>query len=361
MDTRETSLSGEERRAEMLERSIAERRQRINRTLDEIGERVKPRHLLDELLGRASGSSIDPSRVKEGAAAGMQSVSSALRSASDQLMSGAKSASQQIRRNAWPAAALGAGAAWWIYNEMRGTRETRRERRPWSAHLSSTRGSTVTDVEQSWPTASVSPSRSLGSSLAEDYRKAEKEKVEHVAGRAKAAGAQISDKTTEVSGMAGRKIAETRRSISQAGSNLGERGRRIASDAGERGRKVLDKARERAHSGREALQDTFHSSPLLLGAAAAAVGFVAGLMLPRTRKEDELIGDTSDRFGERLKQAGEGLVQQGNEAVRAASETVQGEMRSAGEQLKEKSRELKEHSQDIAKDATERSDRLTAE
>jgi ElaB/YqjD/DUF883 family membrane-anchored ribosome-binding protein len=87
--------------------------------------------------------------------------------------------------------------------------------------------------------------------------------------------------------------------------------------------------REAEHLGREAMirarraergaERMFEENPLAVGAAAIAVGAMVGLALPRTEREDELMGSARDR-----------LVQQAEElatnAVDKASDVAKDEL-----------------------------------
>ena len=62
--------------------------------------------------------------------------------------------------------------------------------------------------------------------------------------------------------------------------------------------------------------------PLAIGAAALALGVVAGLMAPSTRKEDELMGETRDRLMERAKEVGEEALEKGKQVAKDTDEFV---------------------------------------
>jgi len=70
---------------------------------------------------------------------------------------------------------------------------------------------------------------------------------------------------------------------------------------------------ERAKSGTEYM---LRERPLALGAVGLAIGAVLAAMAPRTRQEDELMGDTSDRLKEQVKETGKEKLEQAKEAVK---------------------------------------------
>jgi len=68
-------------------------------------------------------------------------------------------------------------------------------------------------------------------------------------------------------------------------------------------------------------------NPLGLAIGSLAVGFLAGLLLPHTRIEDEKLGSVSDSVIEKVKETGQEALEHGKqvagEAAQAAKETAQ--------------------------------------
>jgi hypothetical protein len=68
-------------------------------------------------------------------------------------------------------------------------------------------------------------------------------------------------------------------------------------------------------------------NPLGLAVVGAAVGFVVGTLVPKTRVEDEKLGELSDQVTDMAKEAGQDAFERGKsvaqEAIGAAAETVQ--------------------------------------
>lgn len=86
-----------------------------------------------------------------------------------------------------------------------------------------------------------------------------------------------------------------------------------------------ERARYRARQARVGFWETMEERPLALGAAAIALGVVAGLMIPSTRKEDELMGETRDRLMERAKEVGEEALEKGKQVASVAVDTLKEE------------------------------------
>lgn len=102
-----------------------------------------------------------------------------------------------------------------------------------------------------------------------------------------------------------------------------------AASARERAAELKWQARERArYQARQAQMGFWQSMeerPLAIGAAALALGVVAGLLVPSTRKEDELMGETRDRLMERAREVGEEALEKGKQVASVAVDTLKEE------------------------------------
>jgi hypothetical protein len=81
-------------------------------------------------------------------------------------------------------------------------------------------------------------------------------------------------------------------------------------------------------------------NPVGLAVGGLAFGFLAGLVAPSTRMEDEKIGDVSDKVTDTMKETGQEAMERGKsvaqEAVGAAQESGKQEAQELGEGLKER-------------------------
>ncbi|HWM90498.1 MAG TPA: DUF3618 domain-containing protein [Thermoanaerobaculia bacterium] len=87
-----------------------------------------------------------------------------------------------------------------------------------------------------------------------------------------------------------------------------------------------ERARYQARQARVGFWETMEERPLALGAAALALGVVAGLMIPSTRKEDELMGETRDRLMDRAKEVGGEALEKGKQVATVAVDTLKEEV-----------------------------------
>jgi hypothetical protein len=83
-------------------------------------------------------------------------------------------------------------------------------------------------------------------------------------------------------------------------------------------------------------------NPIGLAIGSLAAGFVAGMLVPSTRVEDEKVGPMADQVKEQAKETGQEALERGKEvaqeAAQSAKETVQEQGPEHAEQLRESAR-----------------------
>ena len=86
-------------------------------------------------------------------------------------------------------------------------------------------------------------------------------------------------------------------------------------------------------------------NPVGLAIGAIAVGFLAGMLIPSTRVEDERLGPVADDVKDRAKQTGQEALERGKEVAQDAAQRAKDSARSHGEELRDTA---KEHAQEAA-------------
>ena len=80
-------------------------------------------------------------------------------------------------------------------------------------------------------------------------------------------------------------------------------------------------------------------NPLGLAVGSIAIGFLAGMLVPSTRIENEKLGPVADQVKEQAKETGQEALERGRhvaeQVARTAQETARDEARSQGEELAE--------------------------
>lgn len=108
---------------------------------------------------------------------------------------------------------------------------------------------------------------------------------------------------------------------------------------------ATDKVGEAAPDGEQMRQQARRAAgiaqenPLGLAIGAAAVGFVAGLLVPSSRMEDEKLGPMADQVKEQAMETGREALEHGKEIAQSAAETAKEETQQHGGELADHARE----------------------
>jgi gas vesicle protein len=81
------------------------------------------------------------------------------------------------------------------------------------------------------------------------------------------------------------------------------------------------------------VKDTAERNPLGLALGGVAVGFVAGLLLPSTKVENERLGELSDRVVDAAKDTAGEAVERGRDVASAAADAAKDSGREQGQEL----------------------------
>jgi ElaB/YqjD/DUF883 family membrane-anchored ribosome-binding protein len=98
---------------------------------------------------------------------------------------------------------------------------------------------------------------------------------------------------------------------------------------------VPGRAKEAISSRRDRAAGIARENPLGLAIGAAAVGFVAGMVIPSTRVEDEKIGPLADDVKEKAKETGQEAMERGKEVAQKAAESAKETAQEAGREQAE--------------------------
>ena len=80
-------------------------------------------------------------------------------------------------------------------------------------------------------------------------------------------------------------------------------------------------------------------NPLGLAVGALAVGFLAGMLVPSSRVEDEKLGPMADKVKDQAKETGQEALERGKQVAQSAAETVSEEGQKHGERLADSAKE----------------------
>jgi hypothetical protein len=266
---------GDGSRPESARRDIEATRARMGDTLEELGTRLNPERLKQQAKDKIRGATIG--KVQTMAQTTVDKASSAGRSVTD-----------VVRENPIPAALIAAGISWMAWNSKRGKSSV----------------SETSSVASNWDDSDGSY-RSTG----QRYRSSEYGQSSGVS-----QSSYGDDRISE----------NVREKASGVVDNVGT----LAQRTTEKTKSAAGAVAETAKAQSDKVANAIQSSPLPLGLIAAALGVAAGLALPTTQKERELVGDKRDELVDRAKV----VVTEKKEQVKRVAERVVSEARTAATQ-----------------------------
>lgn len=136
------------------------------------------------------------------------------------------------------------------------------------------------------------------------------------------APADWQDRAENVKDQVQAKAHEATDRFRQAGSDVQDKAQEVVGQAQERFQDLADTAQEQAGRARSRLEDMMDENPLLVGAAAVALGAAIGLSLPPTAKEDKLLGRAHDDLMDRAQSTIGDTAQKAQEVVKQAGDAA---------------------------------------
>jgi ElaB/YqjD/DUF883 family membrane-anchored ribosome-binding protein len=171
-----------------------------------------------------------------------------------------------------------------------------------------------------------------------------------------------------IKGRVGSAVSGIKETVTEAVGGVTERASELKERAGERMGDVGGQARWQTQRIKTNLEHAAEEKPLALALGAAVVGLALGMLLPGTRREDELMGSARDqlvdRAGETMERAKDAAVEAGREVKETVKsefeqrkpelqEVVQQAGQSVKEQVKESAKRVKNEAKDAAKKSGE--------
>lgn len=284
-------------RPEEIERRIENTRQRMSEDISALSNKLRPRNLAAD----AGEAITEKARDTGSGLVGM------------------------IRDNPLPAMALGASLAWLVYSARRG--DSGRENDFMGQN-------NYTGVER----------RVGGYQNMTGFRRRfddfeGQSRIERVKQTASRITGEVSEKAHELSHRAG-EVADTAK----------EKAGVVADRARERGERLKAGARTRVRQ----LDRETHEHPLRVAAGAAIAGLALGMLLPRTRKEDRVMGGARDELVDRAGETAARVKDVAAEGARQVADTVKAEAAEHQPELKSMAEDLKNRVTDQVKETAVR-------
>ena len=415
--------------SDRIRNDIRETRGEMDETVDALADRLKPRHLLDDVLdyftGRSGGETRE-TREKTGSADLRGAAGSAASSAAsftaekggDLARTVGSTLYKSVRRHPLPAALIGAGAAWMLFENdndkvleahakyrnyrdeppmYSGSYVDARTGRPYdldaygreyrgegARHEPTGQGSTgqatgarygsafagstsagpidydAVTIDEADPNAPGYADRAREAARAAADRL--KGSARDSAGKLRDAGGNLIDQAGNLADSAGNAISSAASSVgsavSSAASGVADYASRGGQYAGEQsragyeasrryGRQGLDAGKQYGRKGyaysRDRFEDGLQEYPVGMGVAALAAGLLAGLLIPRTRYEDEAFGETSDHLKGQAAELGQHAYEEGKHVAQATYDAALEEAKKQGltpDQMKAQAKRL---------------------
>jgi hypothetical protein len=294
---------------EQIRSDIETTRQRMDNTMDALGQRLHGRHLVDELIGFFRSSSENPSDPN---ASSSGSGGDAANQLKEKASSALSAVADTVKNNPVPALVIGAGIAWLIYESRRGNRASNdaNERDEDDEHFQ--------DYRQplEYPAADE---EGLGFSGEDDYGP-----VGNESGSSAESGMQRAKDAAREKAYESRDIVHEKLSrVREGAANLRER----VSDLGSR---VQERTKEIYTQGRDRVVRTANEQPLAVGLGVLALGVIAGLSLPTPQRVNRIAGPTADRLRQKARETGRDYVERGRRVARAAADAAKSEAEKQG-------------------------------
>lgn len=275
--------SGGEDPAE-IRAEIAETRERMGDNLEQLGERLNPGHLKEQVKQDIRNATIGKVENMAHSAANQmgearQSIDEARRTIAD-----------TVRDNPIPAAMVGVGLGWLLYN-------ARQQSSPSRSRFG--RSDTGRAAHGYYDSGRASTAREMGS-----------------VGR----GGYYGEGTGEP-GTIDRVRDEAGAMSSNAQGTAGE--------LAERAEYLAENVADETHRQARRVEDRFYENPLAIGAAALALGMAAGMAIPETQKESELMGSARDRLAHKAREVAEDTKDKVGNVVERVADQAQSTARTA--------------------------------
>ena len=260
---------------EIIAADIRITQERLGDTVEEIGERFNPTRLKEELKSDIRDATIGK-------------VENMAQQTADMMSDAQRSLKQSIRENPIPVVLVGLGLGWMILNAS-----TRKKRMGADSQYD--------DYQRRGARSTYDDQQGYAWSTMYDQQQ----------------GTGYDDESGTLD-RARNKAGEVVDSVKQKTSHLADETQRKASEMGDR---VVEQTRVQTRRVGRAFED----NPLVIDAAALALGLAAGLAIPSTEKEDELVGETRDELVDKVRDVAEDTkakVQQVAERVMDQAETT---------------------------------------
>jgi ElaB/YqjD/DUF883 family membrane-anchored ribosome-binding protein len=124
------------------------------------------------------------------------------------------------------------------------------------------------------------------------------------------------------------RLSQTTGSARERVGQMGQSARERVGQIGQTARHQMERVRYQAERVRTGYDSVVREQPLALGAIGFAIGALMAAGLPRTRQEDQLMGEASDRLTERAKETGKEQLEKAKGVATEAKDKLMSEAKA---------------------------------
>jgi ElaB/YqjD/DUF883 family membrane-anchored ribosome-binding protein len=289
----DVDVGGTTRDPAQIQMEIERTRERMARDVDAIGQKLNPRNLAHDAV---------------------ESVSYQARETGSRVV-------DFIRENPLPVAAVGLGVTW----------------------LMTLRSSGGVSGDRMARYAYTGPDRRRGRFADRGVGARVGEVTSHAREKVSSAATSVSERAEELS-----------HRVSERAEGFSHRAEEVAGRAQERVKGFGYQARGQVTRARGGLEHVIEENPLAVAVGAAIFGLALGLLLPETRRENEMLGPARDRLMDRAGEAAERVKDVASDAAREVKQTVREEWTERKPELKETVEEAARNVKEQVKESASR-------
>ena len=288
-----------------IRESIEATRARMGETIEQIGDRVNPERVKAEMKARAKEQMHE---VKDNM---KRKARNTMRDVEHGVTDTGRGIWATIKDNPVPAGMVGVGLAWLFANRREGSSYDRDWETystgpavPYRSGYTGNRYDQPRSTGTYGYTAGTTPGYAAGS-------------VQHTHDGSNGEG--LRDRAAHVASDASEKLGDVQERVGEAVHDTQERVSSAVHHTQERAGELVDRARMRAQRAERRIEESLQENPMAVGAVALALGMAAGLLIPETDREHELMGRSRDRVLDRAQDATRRAAEKVHDSVRDAA------------------------------------------
>ena len=314
------------RDTEALRTDIERTRGRMSDTLDQIGERLNVNRLKGEVRDTVR-EQVQETKDKVRAAT-IGRAQNMARNAADGANEARHSLMHTIRENPVPAAMVGIGLGWLVM----GSRRERNSIEHRQGHLRTDfAGGAIVGAgsENTYAAGGYYADQHTYHAVSTDAGYTDDQsRMDRAKEKAGDLGHSVKDRANEVKEGARHVAGDVRDKARVAASTVSERTHEMVDSVGERTQRLAYRTRS-----------TIDDNPVAMGAVALAVGLAAGMTIPASRREAELMGPTRDRVVDRARSYADETREKVQRVASEVVDDVRVAARDAVDEVKESAKE----------------------